>query len=162
MTVKPEKANFSMSERTPNQTNTEEELARQRAEFVESQYGLWDVVSRLGTALSSLVVFGGVLYLVGGLYTLSYFFWFRASWLVWELPGNFFSFRVLLQVLILVSSVATGAGLMMRAESKRKANAESKMWSWVANLISRHEPHKESRGGGVPPSLLPLPSNRDH
>jgi hypothetical protein len=122
-----------------NQTKTEEEQVRERVEFVEFQYGLWDLVSRLGTALSSLVVFGGVLYLAGGLHARAYFFGFHASWLVWELPGNSFPFRVLLQVVIFISSIATGAALIRWAESKK--------WSWVGKLISRHEPHKESTVG---------------
>ena len=105
MTVKSEKTDFSMSERTPNQTNTEEEQTRQRVEFVEFQYGLWDLVLRLGTVLSSLVFFGGVLYLAGGLHAWGYFSEFRASWLVWELPGHSFPFRALLQVIILLYSV---------------------------------------------------------
>jgi hypothetical protein len=128
-----------MRERTQNQKRTDEEQAQERAEFVDFQYGVRDLVLRLGTALSSLVVFGGVLYLAGGLHAWAYFSAFGASWLVLELPGNSFPFRVLSLVFILIFGVSVGARLVYEG-SKRK-------WSWVVNLISRHVPHKESSVG---------------
>ncbi len=138
ITVKSEKADLSMSEKTQNQTKREEEQARERVELVDFQYGVGDLVSRLGTTLSSLVVFGGVLYIAGGLYAWSYFSGFGAEWLLCELSANFFPFSVLLQVIDPYCLCSWEHPL--KCTKNRKGNICGRGW-W--NLNSQHEPHKE-------------------